>query len=89
MIDRKWLSEQIGPNAILLDGLDDAVIGYGRCHGNSEDVVVYSYDKLVKVFMDRDGMDYEFACEWVDYNIVPLYAGPQTPFIMFEEVEHE
>ena len=40
--------------AIVLDGLDDAVIG--QTHVNGEDVLVYSADKIVGILMKRDGM---------------------------------
>ena len=40
--------------AIVLDGLDDAVIG--QTHVNGEYVLVYSADKIVGILMKRDGM---------------------------------
>lgn len=81
---REALSEYVGDDAVLFDGCDAAIIGYGRSWANSEDIVVYSYAKLVKVFMDRDGMSYDDACEWVGRNTACTYAGPKTPFIMYD-----
>ena len=73
--------------AIVLDGLDDAVIG--QTHVNGEDVLVYSADKIVGILMERDGMDRDGAVEFYDFNIGCLYAGKRTPVLVWEGVEHD
>ena len=77
--------ENIGDSALLIDGADDALIGFTN-HGNSPLLAVYEYDKLVDVFMN-DGMTYEDAVEWVDFNIVGAWLGDQTPIIVMPFLE--
>ena len=68
------------------DGLDGAIVGrVGRCAG-PDDVLCYDYDKMVEIFVTRDGMTHEEAAEWVDFNIVGAYIGERTPFVLFREV---
>lgn len=53
-------------NAHVADGLDDAIIGI--CHESG--VAVYSVEKIVEIFVKRDGMTQEEAIEFFDYNVV-------------------
>jgi hypothetical protein len=34
------------------------------------------------VLMTRDGMDYDEASEYIDFNCVGAYVGEQTPIIV-------
>lgn len=59
---------------LVLDGLDDAIIGIlERC--GEEGVVLYDRAKILKKLMERDGMTFEEALEWYGYNIVSAYMG--------------
>jgi hypothetical protein len=63
--------------ALIANGFDEAIIGLGR-QFNSE-VVVYDEDKCLQILMDRDGMDYEEAQEFFEFNVVGAYVGKHTP----------
>jgi hypothetical protein len=67
--------------AILLDGLDDAIIGMVEEFGNGYRIV-YSKSKIYEILMNRDGMTEEDAIEFYDYNILGLYASPQNAIFM-------
>jgi len=82
-MDREAIAELLGTDTILFDDCDDAIIGYGESYGNCDTVIVYSYTRLIDVFV-KQGMDYEGACEWIDYNIVCLHAGPRTPIVVLD-----
>ena len=74
------------------DGFDNAIIGVGeRC--NTDSMIVYDYDKMVKVLVTRDDMSYEEAEENIDFNIVGAWIGDTTPIIVtkknIEEIEEE
>ena len=71
--------------AVLFDGLDAAIIGYGNQHGQLP-VAVYSEKKILELLQDQ-GMDENEAQEFYGYNIQCLYAGLQTPVILSHEVE--
>ena len=58
---------------------DDAIIGVDE-NGR----VIYSYEMMVKCLMKEDGMSYEEACEFIDYNTVralPYYQN--SPIIVY------
>lgn len=82
MSELRDLLAEIDPDIILFDGLDDAIIGYADLKQSQTHVVVYSYEKIVKVHMDRDGMDLDEAREYVDLNIVGASLGDYTPVIV-------
>ena len=44
---------------------------------------VYSEEKVIEVFVERDEMSHEEALEWYDFNVSGAYMGENTPvFIM-------
>jgi hypothetical protein len=61
---------------IIADGFDEAIIGQVR--GEEEDRAVYSYNKMVNILMERDGMEREGAIEYIEYNVLGSYIenGP-------------
>jgi len=76
---REYLAE-IDEDFLLIDDRDSAIIGIGKRCG-MPDVVVYDQDKLIKSFM-KDGMTFEEAIEWIDYNIIGAYVGERTPIVV-------
>ena len=68
---------------VKADGLEDAIIGTGS-RINMPDVLVYSYNKAVKIFMERDGMTHEEAIEWMEFNVVGAWVGETTPIFVHE-----
>ena len=74
------------------DGFDNAIIGVGE-RNNTDSMIVYDYNKMVKVLVTRDDMSYEEAEEYIDFNIVGAWIGDTTPIIVtkknIEEIEEE
>jgi len=66
------------PDAMLADGLDDAVLGH-----DTKGRVVYSVERAVGIFMERDGMDLETAREHFDFNVEQAYVGEMTPLYIY------
>ena len=66
------------PDSITADGLDDAIIGFCSASGT----VVYDYDKCLKIFMKRDGMEKHEAHEYMEFNVVCAYVGELTPIFI-------
>ena len=75
--------KEFAEGAIILDGLDDAIMGIAEEFGNGYRIV-YSKSKIFGILMDRDGMTEEEAIEFYEYNILGLYASPQNA-IFFED----
>jgi hypothetical protein len=67
MSKRDMLTEFGYEDSIVFENpdYDDAIIGTDE-NGR----VVYSYELMAKCLMDEDGMDYDEACEFIDYNTV-------------------
>ncbi len=70
----------LNPYALASDGLDDAIIGCGQQYPK-EPLLVYDYDKCVEVFMTQ-GMSYEEAIDYMEFNVVCAYMGEGTPIFM-------
>jgi hypothetical protein len=67
--------------AILLDGLEGAIIGITEEFGNGPRIL-YSKEKILLILMERDGMTWSEAEEFYYYNIVGLYAGEQNAIFL-------
>lgn len=74
--------DEIAEGAVILDGLDEAIIGVTEEFGNNSRIL-YSKDKILNILCERDGMNIEEAIEFYDYNILGLYAGEQNPIFLF------
>ena len=70
--------EEINPEALLCDGFDEAIIGIAE-RINLGPVVAYDVDKMLEIMVERDGMSYEDAMEYFDYNILGAWMGENTP----------
>jgi hypothetical protein len=77
---REWV---MGWNeeALLADGFEEAVVGMCERFGVVP-VVAYDRDKCVGVLMERDGMGYEEAVEYFDFNVAGSYVGEGTPVFL-------
>jgi len=67
--------------AILLDGLDDAIIGITEEFGK-DSRILYSKSKILYILCKRDGMHISEAEEFYNFNILGLYAGEQSPVFL-------
>lgn len=72
---------EINPDALLCDGFDEAIIGMAE-RINLGPVVAYSVEKIIDIMMNRDGMNYEEAAEYYDYNIRGAWMGEFTPIFI-------
>jgi len=75
---------EFAEGAIILDGLDEAIVGITEEFGTGR-MILYSKDKILDILMKRDLMNYSEAEEFYDYNILGLYAGEQNPVFLVTE----
>lgn len=62
------------------DGFDDAIIGV-----DEKDMrLIYSVSKCIDI-LKKDGMNYEEAIEFFDFNISGSYVGEKTPIWCYDE----
>tara|TARA_A100001391_G_scaffold41736_1_gene24034 strand:- start:140 stop:394 length:255 start_codon:yes stop_codon:yes gene_type:complete len=78
-IIKERLSE-CNPDALFIDGFDNALIGIARRCG-SPDVAVYDYEKCVDVMVDG-GMSHDEAVEYMEYNVAGAYVGENGPILV-------
>lgn len=72
---------EIDEEILLMDGMEDAFLGLSH-RVNAPILAVYSLDKILDVLMQRDGMDYDEALEFAEFNIIGAWVGERTPIIV-------
>ena len=77
---REALAEVYGDDLLFADGFDGAIIGIADGHDSGR--VIYDYEKMIEVFMEREDATYSEAVEWLDFNTVGSYVGEQTPIYL-------
>ena len=68
--------------AIVLDGLEDAIIG--QTTRNGENVLAYSADKIIDILVKREEMEYQEALEYYDFNVKGVCEGKRMPVLIWE-----
>ena len=72
---------ELNPEAIVLDGLDDAIVGVGHSK-DLEPRLIYSVNIIILTLMKRDKMTLPEAQEFYDYNIADGYFGNHGPIFL-------
>jgi hypothetical protein len=80
--------DEYAEGAILLDGLEEAIIGIVEEFRNGRRVL-YSKSKILSILCERDLMTMGEAEEFYDYNILGLYAGEQNAVFLDTEITTE
>jgi hypothetical protein len=67
------------------DDLDEAIIGPASIWTNKTqvEVLVYNAEIIRNILMSRDGMDFEEAREFIEFNIEGAYIGVDTPILVW------
>jgi hypothetical protein len=78
--------DEYAEGAILLDGLEGAIVGIVEDFGSPGRKMLYSKQGILNILQERDLMTYSEAEEFYDYNIVGLYAGEQNPIFLDLEI---
>jgi hypothetical protein len=82
MTNRNILSDLGYENAIIFENpsYDAAIIGI-----STDGQVIYDYDKMIGCLMDEDGMTYDEAVDFIDYNTIRAlpYVGEGAPIVMY------
>jgi hypothetical protein len=82
----------INPEALLVDGFDEAIIGMAE-RINLGPVVAYDTNKIIKILADDmdDKLDEEtkmvLAYEYFEFNILGAWVGDNTP-IFINKIEN-
>lgn len=76
-------ADHSGEPLITFDGLEGAIIGVATTH-TQPTRVVYSFTAIIKILMESGIDDYDGAVEYFDFNINQLWAGENTPSIIYD-----
>lgn len=78
---REWIAEY-NSAALTADGFEDAIIGIGeRC--SQPILVVYDIARCIEILMARDGMSYDDAFEFFEFNTLGAWMGEMTPLFVW------
>ena len=81
------LERAVSEDVNLAVGLDYALIGLwspvlsDRPDNQDKTVAVYSIDKILNRYMEQDGMTYDDAMEFFQYNVVDVFTENHPIFI--------
>lgn len=75
------LIAQINPEAVVVDGMEEALIGLAYRSGISP-VVCYDKNKCAEIVMREHNITYHKAKEWLEENVFSVYAGVYTPIFI-------
>ena len=79
--------DEYAEGAILLDGLESAIIGIVEDFGSPGRKILYSKREILNILQERDLMTMGEAEEFYDYNILGLYAGEQNAVFLDQGLE--
>lgn len=80
---RDLLNEMGMTDSIVFENpnYDSAIIGYDMVSNR----IIYDYELMIQHLMENDGMEYDEAAEFIDYNTIRAtpYAGELAPIILY------
>ncbi len=79
MVEQMPLSVQ--EEALYPTGFEDAVVGYVERYGMAP-VILLDREKCESIMVKRDGMTWEEAREYFEFNVLGAYLGEATPAFM-------
>tara|TARA_B110000503_G_C6856197_1_gene292926 strand:+ start:299 stop:598 length:300 start_codon:yes stop_codon:yes gene_type:complete len=80
------ISYETDEEMLLMDGFEDAFIGFSRRCGQPT-LATYSFLKMLQVLVDRDDMSFEEAEEYIMFNCEGAWMGALTPIILHEYID--
>jgi len=72
---------ELNPGALMAEGFEDAIIGW-VANTQHPTVFVYDLQKCVLILMERDGTSEYEAREFLDFNTLAAYVGPDGPLFV-------
>ena len=78
--------DEYAEGAVLLDGLEGAIVGIVEDFGSSGRKMLYSKREILNILQERDLMTYSEAEEFYDYNILGLHASEQNAVFLDLEI---
>ena len=72
------------------DGFDKAVMGMASIWRDDSkvDVLVYDGNKMIAM-LKKDGMTYDEAIDFIEFNVEGAYVGIETPVVVWPYLDEE
>jgi len=77
---REELATSFGDDLLFADHFDGSIIGVSI--GCDSGRVIYDTEKMAKTLVVSDGMTYEEAWEFLEFNTFNAYVGENTPIYL-------
>lgn len=71
---------------IIMNGYDNCIVGVGESC-NQPPRIIYSVERILKQLIEQDGMSYDEASEWFEFNQLGAYVGEKTPIFLFTPID--
>ena len=78
--------DEYAEGAVLLDGLESAIVGIVEDFGSPGRKMLYSKQGILNILQERDLMTMSEAEEFYDYNILGLHASEQNAVFLDLEI---
>jgi hypothetical protein len=78
--------DEYAEGAVLLDGLESAIVGIVEDFGSPGRKMLYSKQRILNILQERDVMTMGEAEEFYDYNILGLHASDQNAVFLDLEI---
>ncbi len=78
--------DEYAEGAVLLDGLESAIVGVVEDFGSPGRKMLYSKQRILNILQERDLMTMGEAEEFYDYNILGLHASDQNAVFLDLEI---
>ena len=78
--------DEYAEGAVLLDGLESAIVGIVEDFGSPGRKMLYSKQRILNILQERDLMTMGEAEEFYDYNIIGLHASDQNAVFLDLEI---
>ena len=69
---------------IKMDGYDDCIVGVVERFGQ-DSYFIYDKDLVLEKLQKENGMSYEDALEYYEYNQLGAYVGERTPAFLIRD----
>lgn len=86
MHEVKNFLEEFDEEFVFMDGFDDCIEGVCNRFGQ-DPIICYNYDKIIKK-LQSDGMSYDEAVEFHEFNQIGAYVGDKTPCFLTKYSKH-
>jgi hypothetical protein len=67
-------------SVILADGFELAFLGCGYSFSGS--YAIYHMGNAIEILMQRDGMSYDEAEEYIEFNVIGAFVGDRMPVFL-------